>query len=118
MPYIREGSICHGIKDSLVLSNPFEKVELLPVPKKGELEFFSREEVKRILETIDPFWRDIILFLLLTGVRKGELVNLKHSNVRFDTDPPYIEITGNDEWLTKGGRSRVIHLVSEAIRII
>jgi len=115
---LMKGVFATGIKDNLVISNPFEKVELLPVPKKGGLEFFSREEVKKILETIDPFWRDVILFLLLTGIRKGELINLKHPNVRLNTDSPYIEITGDDEWVTKGGRSRVIHLVPEAVRII
>lgn len=73
--------------------------ELFPVIKTNKrdklLSFYSLEEIKKIISSINRTTkkgkRDFAIILLLseTGIRSGDLVNLKYENIHWDTN--YIE---------------------------
>ena len=44
-------------------------------------EFFTRDEVNRLLPHLPEYLRDVVLFAYLTGWRKGEIISLRWSNV-------------------------------------
>ena len=65
-----------AIKKSLCTVNPAEE---LPLPKllKKKPRYFSEDELSRIFTTAKEPYRTIFKFLYLTGLRIGELSNLK-----------------------------------------
>src|SRR5262249_38670102 len=65
----------------LIASNPITKLTLLrhDNPKDGRP--LSAAEVTRLLETSKPRWRDVWYALLTTGMRIGELIRLRFSDV-------------------------------------
>ena len=45
-------------------------------------EFFTREEIDKLLPCLPEYLRDVVLFGFLTGWRKGEITGLRWTNVR------------------------------------
>ncbi len=87
-----------------------------PQDPKGRVRFLTRAEAQKLIQAahapIDkqgnrlpdqdrsPVLRDFIELTLNTGCRKGELLNLKWSNVDFSTRLLYLEQTKSGEWQT------------------
>ena len=81
--------------------NPVREVKFLREPK-GKERILSEEEEKRLLETVrlttkSQHLEPIIVTALNTGMRKGEIVNLKWSNVDFKVGAIIVEGTKNGE---------------------
>ena len=81
----------HALACGHVRSNPARGIKKNPRPKMTR--FLSREEIRRLHEVLDrcvaqrPSRRhqaDIIRLLLLTGCRRGEIVNLQWKEVKAD----------------------------------
>ena len=81
----------HALGCGHVRSNPARGIKKNPRPKMTR--FLSREEIRRLHEVLDrcvaqrPSRRqpaDIIRLLLLTGCRRGEIVNLQWKEVKAD----------------------------------
>jgi hypothetical protein len=51
------------------------------VPKSGGARYFSPHEVISLLRECDKWSRDVVLFALSTGVRRGDILSLKWSQV-------------------------------------
>lgn len=69
-------------------------------PLKGEisrLRFLSDEEIERLLSHCDNHLYPIVFTALNTGMRRGEILNLKWENVDFRTGFIYLERTKNGE---------------------
>lgn len=90
-----------AVKWKKVQSNPVREVKFLKEPK-GSDRILSEEEEERLLETVrlttksqhlDP----IIMTALNTWMRKGEILNLKWSNVDFKAGVIIVEGTKNGE---------------------
>jgi len=80
--------------------NPFKKVKLLKTPQRPP-NFLSEKEIKRLLESVeDARIRMVIEFILLTGMRKGEVFSLKWKDV--DLERGAIWVRG------KGDKTRMI----------
>jgi integrase len=80
-----------------------------------EVESWSRSEVETLLHLAqehEPVFYPALLFLLSTGVRRGELLGLKWSDVDFDRREISIRqaITVRQVTTPKSGRSRVIRM--------
>ncbi|MCX7794119.1 MAG: site-specific integrase, partial [Thermodesulfovibrionales bacterium] len=70
------------------------KVKLL----KGEisrLRFLSEEEIQRLLSHCDKHLYPIVFTAINTGMRKGEILNLKWDNIDFRTGFIYLDRTKN-----------------------
>ena len=109
-----------GVAEKLVDENPFETVALLRVASHGRVEFFTNEELHQIYAEIDPYWLDVIKFFALTGLRKGELINLQPNNVSIGVERQFIQIAADDdgEWQPKSGEIRQVPLVPDAVEIL
>ncbi len=107
-----------AIEEGYLDKNPVRKTSNYYIPEKGKVIFFSDEQLEIIWNEIKPFWIDHIKFMLNTGLRKGEMINLKWENVITLKSGMSITITSSYEWLTKTGKSRTIPLNKTATDII
>jgi len=81
-------------------------------------EFWTRDEVKSILEGVRPSWKDAFEFLYVTGLRVGEMINLTWGDVNLDISPPTMTIQSKDNWSAKTKGIKNIPLNSRAVILI
>ena len=108
----------YAVEQEYIFKNPAAKIKKVVIPEKNKTEFFSDDELNSIWESIDEFWKDHLMFLVHTGIRKGELINLEWKNVTHDENNPQITIISSGRWLTKTGKKRIIPLNRVAFDII
>ena len=89
--------------------NPVQGLKFLPVDNK-RTRFLEKEEIRRLLENCDKHLKDIVEFALNTGMRKGEIFNLKWHDIDFNRGLVHI-------LKTKNGEKREIPM-NEAVRDI
>ncbi len=93
--------------------SPAADVDLLEEPP-GRTRFLTAEECQRLVECSQEHLRPIVLTALLTGMRLGELLNLKWDHVHIDhVIDPYIEIE-----ISKNNKKRFIPLNSEMVELL
>lgn len=98
------GQLCKwAIREEIITVN-YAQFMLLPENKKKEKDIFSAEDIKK-LKASNSETAKIILMLIYTGMRIGELFSLKTSNV-FET-----YCIGGEK--TEAGRNRIIPIPSE-----
>ncbi len=86
--------------------NPLKKIKL-PKVSKAFPEFISENELRIIIEnTSEEFLKDLFTVAFYTGMRLGELVNMKWSWV--DLNENQIIVKCSDSFTTKSKRERVI----------
>ena len=92
--------------------NPAAKVKLLRRDNK-RIRYLGQEEEARLMEAASPLLKDVIQFALHTGMRRGELLGLKWSDIDFKRQVAVIP--GRR---AKGNRERVIPLNAIAMGIL
>jgi integrase len=101
-----KASLTHAVRWTVLASNPFSRLSLASVPTTSPV-YFTREQVQVLLATVREKWlRDVILLAGATGMRRGEILNLRWSQV--DLRMGFIQIEGHENYRTKGGQMRVI----------
>ena len=108
----------YAVKQKYISSNPAQEIAKLPINEKNNAPFYTDKELDLVFEHIDPYWTDFFLFMLYTGLRKGELINLKWENIDLEDNNERIHIRPTDDWETKTGRSRTLPLHKVAIEVI
>lgn len=108
----------YAMKQGFTKKNPLEGSKPFRIEQKHTIKFFTKEELSKIYNTINPFWRDHIEFLALTGLRKAEMINLTWDRVEIDKNRSHIVIASNENWKTKTGKRRVLPLSEAAVKII
>jgi len=76
--------------------NPVRKVKLFKENNK-RLRYLEKEEVVKLLANCSRHLRPIVIVALHTGMRKGEILNLKWHDVDFKRDIIYLYQTKNNE---------------------
>jgi len=100
----------------LLDSNPFEGVRLAGVPEREPL-FFSPTDFEKLVACIKGNWlKEIVLFAVLTGMRRGELLNLRWQDVDLHTRT--IQIHSTPTFRTKQDRKRAIPLNDRAFYLL
>jgi integrase len=100
----------------LIPINPFAGQKLVPVPEHLPV-FFSKSDFRNLLAVIKEGWlRDTVVFATLTGLRRGEIVNLRWQDV--DLKRRVIQIQSNPTFKTKQGQKRVIPLNDTAFYLL
>lgn len=91
-------------------TNPFKRSRLLRVaPKRPN--YLSKQQVQVLLATIgDPIFKDIIHFMLLTGLRRQEALNLRWRDIDLQRNSIHV--------LGKGLRLRNVSLNPAALEIV
>jgi len=84
----REMSCLHhifrkGVEWGMLEKSPFEgKASLLRKENNARMRFLNEDEIRRLLAMAAPHLQNIILVGIYTGMRKGELLGLRWSQIR------------------------------------
>lgn len=70
------GALESAVSDRMIGSNAARYVKA-PHPERFEMTFLEPDQVERLASAVDPRYRVLVWFLVLTGVRFGELVALE-----------------------------------------
>ncbi len=104
-----------AVRWKLLESNPF-KIQLVKVPENKPT-FITKQEFQKLLNVIEEHWlKEVIIFAVSTGLRRGELVNLKWESVDLSRKLLYVESTPT--FRTKAGRMRIIPLNDTALYLL
>jgi len=93
---------------------PFEQI-FLPKPPKSRKRRLSNDEYQKLYQAaktmkVDYIW-PIVSLALETGMRRGEILKLKWSNINFDDRVAYLEDT-------KNGEDRYVPLSIKVIKLL
>jgi len=94
--------------------NPVEDSQLVKVPEP-EIITFSVSDIKKFLNTAPEIYKDIFTFTLYTGLRAGDVVNIKLSDIDFINR---IIAIGNDVHVSKNQKQNSIEIADAIIPII
>ena len=98
----------YALRWKLIESNPFTRVQLVRVPELPPVHF-TRQEFQTVLGAIDQDWlKEMVTFTLLTGMRRGEVANLKWSDV--DLTRKLAHVHSTPTFRSKWGKQRMIPL--------
>ncbi len=100
----------------LIAENPCAEVSAIPAPDEPPI-FFNTPDFEKLLATIDQGWlREMVVFAVLTGLRRGELCNLKWQDV--DLKTKVVHIHSSATFKTKQGKRRVVALNNTAFLLL
>ncbi len=108
----------YGISQGYLNENPIKQTKKYPIPDKGGIDYFTDRELERIWEGVDSYWADPLKLILNTGLRSGEMINLRWKDVDLIGDPPSIKVTSSTDWQTKTGKTRSVPLNNKAQEIL
>ncbi len=93
--------------------NPAAEVRPRRVPKRAH-DYLRTEEVAPLLEALAPRWKALFATAIFTGLRKGELLGLRKTDVDL-VARQLIVARSYDRDTTKGGRVRAVPIASELV---
>ncbi len=82
-----------SVQDELIMYSPISKSESLLPHIYKDIEPFSLQEIDKILSSCDGQNYNIIATLLFTGMRTGECIGLKWSDINFEARTIFIQRT-------------------------
>lgn len=99
-------AISKAFRWKVIKHHPFALLPLCRVPERFP-EYFTKEEFTNYYNTIkDDWYKEVILFAVLTGMRRSEITNLQWKNL--DLEKNIIQIVSNQSFRTKAGRKRIV----------
>lgn len=106
----------HALKYDFIEENPFMRTRNVILPD-ADTAFLTKDQFLRLLAVVDnDQMRSIILLAVYTGMRRGEIVNLKWADVH--PEERLIRFTNRNGFVTKSKRPRTIYLKSDAIALL
>ena len=99
-----------GVANKLINDNPTRYVGKLK-EKNYKIRFLTKDEEKRLFEALPEYLKPMVVCALQTGMRRGEIFNLKWSNIDFDYG--FIELLE-----TKSGKSRKIPISNTLMEVL
>ena len=121
----------NAVENKVIPSNPMQDMKR-PKPRKDEIQkqatSYTAEEVKRIIGCLDtePLkWKALVLFMLDSGCRRGEVVGLKWDAIDFKRG--MVEISRNAQYTSgkgtyittpKSGKSRTIYINAPVLAVL
>jgi integrase len=95
-----------AVRWNLLTANPFARRKFVPVPEVLPPYFTMNDIAKLRAIVTNPLYWDIILFAVLSGSRRGEILALRWSD--YDDQRSTMTIHCSNGFRTKTGRHRVI----------
>lgn len=97
-------------------SNPMKSIKPPKVPANNPL-FITADQLEKILVNVEnPILRDFYIFSFHSGMRAGEIINLKWNQVSLNDK--LIRVTNTKEFSTKGKRERVIPINEKLFNLL
>ena len=95
-----------AVRWKIMSNNPFAQLPLCRIPEKYP-EYFSKQEFRIFNKSMGRDWyKDIIQFAILTGMRRSEITNLRWKNI--DLERKIIQVVSNPTFRTKAGKRRIV----------
>jgi len=105
-----------ALKWNYINKNPFMDSIRIRIPE-SDLLYLTKGDFNKLLSVIEKdIWKDVFTFAVYTGLRLGELVNLKFDDI--DLDKKIIRVVSNSEHRTKSGKTGYVELADFLIPII
>ena len=96
--------------------SPFNKQPFATVPESSPV-FFTKEDFQKLLNVIKQSWlKEAVVFTVLTGLRRGELINLRWQDV--DLQRCIFTVQSNPTFKTKQGKKRTLPLNETAFHLL
>lgn len=95
-----------AIRLNLIDQNPFKNCKLFRIPVEEPAYIPKAEFAKLLIAIDDRRFRNLIVFAVLTGMRRGELVSLRWTDI--DLTNRLIHIRNKDDFTAKGMRPRTV----------
>jgi integrase len=96
--------------------SPFNRQPLATVPESSPV-FFTKEDFQKLLNVIKQSWlKEAVVFTVLTGLRRGELINLRWQDV--DLQRRIFTVQSNPTFKTKQGKKRTLPLNETAFHLL
>ena len=106
----------YAVRWKLIANNPFTNFQQLPVPEMPPI-YFTKEEFRVFLSAIKEEWfKEIIIFTVLTGMRRGEVSNLHWSDI--DLEKKLVHIHSTPTFRSKWGKQRIIPLNDQLVEAL
>lgn len=96
--------------------NPAERLTICKIPEQKPL-YFTRDEIAKLFkETPQSIFKDIFVMAYYSGLRQGEILNLKWTDVDFEKK--LVRVSNSDEFTTKTGKERIVPMHEEIERML
>jgi len=104
---LRALSACFNtaVRWKYLAENPFSGMKKLPVPEKVP-SYIKKEQFEILIRNSKGWLKEVIIFAVLTGLRRGEILNLRYPDV--DLEKRLIYVVSNQSFQTKHGKRRVV----------
>ena len=100
----------------LITQNPFVECSLCPVPERAPT-FFTPKDFEKLVNALPERWlREVIIFAVLTGMRRGEILNLQWNQVNLTNR--LVTIESSPTFKTKAGKRRSVPLNESAVYLL
>jgi integrase len=107
-----------AVEQEYMEKSPARLLEAVRERGKGKADYFTDEQLEMIWKKVDAHWIPALKFIAETGLRRGELVNLRWNNVSLKEGQEQITVETTDDFETKTGNSRTIPLTRAAVEIL
>ena len=104
-----------AVYDGIMQHNPLTVVQV-PKRTRKDVEFFTQKEIELLVHHASGQIKNIILLVAFTGVRAGELIGLKWSDIDFKKKTILVQrrIREGIEDVPKSKRSRLLDMLPQA----
>lgn len=105
-----------AVRWNLLEANPFSRMQLVKIPETIPV-FLTKDDYHKFMEVVGDHWsKDVFLFAVLTGMRRGEILNLKWGDVKLTERIAHIQ--SSLTYRVKAGKRRTIPLSDLAIKLL
>jgi len=105
-----------ALRWKLLQSNPFAGMQLVRTPERTP-SYLSKDDFQKLVSLVKDHWlREVIVFAVLTGMRRAEIVNLRWDDV--DLTRRLIYVQSDASFKTKQGKRRVIPIGDVAYHLL
>ena len=110
-----KASLNWGVDNGYLINNSSQSIKRIKPPERLPL-YFSKNEFNKLMDSIeDNDLKDLVLFAVNTGLRQGELINLRFNQINLKTKSL---ILNNQDFITKNKKVRTIPLNQTCYNII
>jgi site-specific recombinase XerD len=116
--YLRtlKAAFTRAVEWEYITANPFKKVRLPKIPQNLPV-YINKDELKLILEnSMESVFKDILITAFYTGMRLGEILNLKWESV--DITSKVILVKNDGAFTTKSKKERTIPINENLLNIL
>jgi integrase/recombinase XerD len=105
-----------AVKWNYIEKNPFMDSIRIRIPE-SDLLYLTKVDFNKLMLVVEKdIWKDLYTFAVFTGLRLGEIINLKLDDV--DINKKMIKVVSNSQHRTKSGKTGYVELADCLIPIV